>query len=144
MPLAYMLRFNDPASLNDCGMDPKDLQKVGFLIKTIGLKDELDPNNLMDLTNGYLSSGIPNRKLRDFATKIGGLDGGLIDGFLNYARMPRIKIIVHKDGDEQVSDEFKDLIDPFTGKIDQATADERRRQLELNSFKNQLAFMRAD
>jgi hypothetical protein len=142
MPLAFMLRFNDPASLNDTGMDAKDLQKIAFLIKTMGLNDNIDANGLMDLTNGYLTSGIPSRRVRDFATKVGGLDGGLVDGFLGYAKMPRIKIVIHKDGNDEVSDEFQDLIDPFSGSVDQGLADERRRQMELDSFKNQLAFMR--
>lgn len=142
MPLAFMLRLNDPSSLADAGFDSNDLQKIIFLIKSMGLSDNIDPNDLSDLTNGYLMSGIPTRKLRDFATKIGGLDGGLVDGFVSYAKMPRVKIIIQKDGDEQIADEFKDLIDPFTGDIDHTLADERRRQLELSSFKNQLAFMR--
>lgn len=144
MPIAFMLRFNDPSSLNDMGMDAKDLQKVAFLIKTLGLNDEVDADSLSDLTNNYMTSGIPSRRLRDFATKVGGLDGGLIDGFLGYARMPRVKIIVHKDGTDQVADEFQDLIDPFSGEVDGSMADVRRRQLELDSFKNHLAFMRPE
>lgn len=142
MPLAFMLRYNDPSSLNDTGMDSKDLQKIGFLLKMMGLSSEIDADSLSDLTNSYLTSGVPTRKLKDFVTKIGGLDGGLVDGFLNYAKMPRIKIIVQKDGNEQVADEFQDLVDPFTGTINQNMADRRRRQYELDSFKKNLSFMR--
>jgi hypothetical protein len=142
MPLAFMLRFNDPSSLSNTGLDANDLQKVAFLIKSMGLSDAIDPSNLSDLTNSYLTSGIPSRKLRDFATKIGGLDGGLIDAFLGHAKMPRVKIFIQKDGNDQVADDFQDLIDPFSGQVNQDMADERRKQLELDSFKNQLAFMR--
>lgn len=143
MPLAYMLRFNNPDSLSDVGIEPKDLQKIMFLIKTMGLNDDMDPDSLSDLTNNFLLSGIPTRKLRDFITKIGKLDGGLADGFISYAKTPRIKIIVHKDGNDQVSDDFSDLVDPFTGEVQNALADKRRRQMEYDSFKNHLAFMKS-
>jgi hypothetical protein len=142
MPVAYMLRFNNPNSLEDLGMDSKDLQKIMFLIKSLGLKDDIDGNGLSDLTTSYLTSGVPSRKLRDFVIKLGGLNGDVIDSFLNYAKQPRIKIFIRKDGDEAVSDNFSDLVDPFSGQIDPNMAEERKRQMELDSFRNQMRFMR--
>jgi len=142
MPLAFMLRMNSPSSLEDLGMDPRDLQKISFLIKTLGLNDNIDANGLADLTTGYLGSGISSRKLRDFGTKLGGLDGGLMDAFVNYTKQPRVKIFVTKDGENQISDDFADIFDTFSDEIDPEAADERKRQLELNSFHNQLKFMR--
>jgi tRNA nucleotidyltransferase/poly(A) polymerase len=141
-PLAYMLRLNNINSLKDLEIDSKELQKIIFLIKTTEINDDIDAESLYDLTNDYLSSGIPSKKIRDFATKVVKLDTDLIDGFLTYAKSPRIKVTVHKDGIEQVCDDFKDLVDPFTGKIKQNIADQRRKQIELNSFKNNLNFMR--
>jgi hypothetical protein len=89
-----------------------------------------------------LGSGISSRKLRDFGTKLGGLDGGLMDAFVNYTKQPRVKIFVTKDGENQISDDFADIFDTFSDEIDPEAADERKRQLELNSFHNQLKFMR--
>jgi tRNA nucleotidyltransferase/poly(A) polymerase len=142
MPVAFMLRFNNPNSLEDLGMESKDLQKIMFLIKSLGLKDDIDENGLSDLTNNYFTSGVPSRRLRDFAIKLGGLNGDVIDSFLNYVKQPRVKIFVHKDGNEAISDDFSDLVDPFSGEIDPEMADERRRQLELDSFRKQMQFMR--
>lgn len=143
MPLAWMLRMNDPSALEDLGLDKKDLQKIGFLIKSLGINNNLDGNELSELTTGYLSSGISSRKLREFATKLGGLDGSIMDAFLSYAKQPRIKVYVTgEDGSEKVADEFWDLVDPFTGKSDHQQIDERKKSLELNNFKRNVEHMR--
>ncbi len=138
MPMAWMLRMNDPATLEDLGLDQKDLQKIGFLIKSLGINDKMDGNGLSELTTGYLSSGVSSRKLREFATKLGGLEGPTVDAFLSYAKQPRVKVFMTKEGTEIVNDKFKDLVDPFTGAIDHKLMDERKKQLELESFKRQV------
>lgn len=140
MPIAWMLRMNDPASLEDLGLDSKDLQKIGFLIKSLGINDGMDENSLADLTTGYMSSGISGRKLREFATKVGHLDPSLVDAFLNYSKQPRVKI--YRDGQDGVTNEFNDLVDPFTGHIDHLRVDERKKRLELEAFKKQVENMR--
>lgn len=142
IPLAFMLRMNDPSSLNDLGLDPKDCNKISFLIKSLDLDDNIDDDSLSNLTTSYLTSGLSGRKLRDYLIRLGGKDGGLIDGFLSYARQPRVRIYVQKDGQESLSDDFADLVDPFTGEIDQNEAEQRKRQLELDSFHKHLHFMR--
>lgn len=138
MPLAWMLRMNDPAALEDLGLDPKDMKKVGFLIKSLGINGGMDGSGLSELTTGYITSGVSSRKLREFTTKLGGIDGSVVDAFLNYAKQPRIKIYVNNEGTEVVSEPFQDLVDPFTGKMDLELVDERKKQLELNAFKRQL------
>ena len=142
MPVAFMLRMNNPSSLEDLGMEPRELQKIVFLINTLGLNDKIDAKQLSDLTTGYLGSGISSRKLRDFGIKLGGLDGGLMDAFINYTKQPRINIFTTKDGEDTISDDFLDLFDTFSDEIDPDAADERKRKLELDSFQNQLHFMR--
>lgn len=142
MPVAFMLRLNDPSSLNDIGMDSKDLQKVIFLIKSLGLNNNIDADGLADLLTNYLNSGVSSRKLRDFTTKMGGLDGNLVDGFINYTRQPRVTIFVTKDGNKELSSDFQDIFDPFSDEIDPEAADVRKRELELDSFRNQLKYMR--
>lgn len=142
MPLAWMLRMNDPSALEDLGLDPKDMQKVGFLIKSLGVNENLDANTLMDLVKGYMSSGISGRKLREWGTKLGGLDGGILDAFLNYAKSPRVK--THKQdelGNDTVADEFQDLVDPFTGRQDVHRVEERKRQLEHQNFRKHIEYV---
>lgn len=142
MPLAWMLRMNDPSTLEDLGLDAKDLQKLGFLIKSLSMNDDIDEDGLSELTTGYLSSGVSSRKLREFATKVGKLDGGLVDAFLSYAKQPRVKAYMNKGGEERVSEQFQDLVDPFTGQADHRQIDERKRKLELDAFKKQVECMR--
>lgn len=143
MPLAWMLRMNPPEALDDLGMDKKDMSKIAFLIKSLGMNETIDDSSLSDLMQGYLSSGVSGRKLREFATKLGGLDGCMVDAFLNYAKGPRVKVFrLGDDGSENVSDDFLDLIDPFTGEQDHKKIDERKRQLEYSNFKKQLEYMK--
>lgn len=142
VPIAYMLRMNDPNGLQDLGLEPKDCGKISFLVRSLGLDDDVDVENLSNLTNGYLTSGVSGRRLRDFLTKLGGKDGSVVDAFLSYAKQPRVKIYIQKDGKEEIADDFADLIDPFTGSIDPSMAEKRKRQLELDSFHNHLHFMR--
>lgn len=143
MPMAWMLRMNDPSTLEDLGLDKKDLQKLGFLIKSLGINDNMDGNGLSELTTGYLSSGVSSRKLREFTTKLGRIDSAVVDAFLNYAKQPRVKVFLTKeDGSEAISDDFLDLVDPFTGKQDHHEIDERKKTLELSRFRQQIEAMR--
>jgi tRNA nucleotidyltransferase/poly(A) polymerase len=143
MPLAWMLRNNDPQSLEDLGLDKKDMQKIHFLIKSLGINDQMDGSGLSELTKGYLSSGISGRKLREFTTKLGKLNPNIMDAFLSYAKDPRIKPFRQgEDGQETLDDQFMDLVDPFTGKQDGQRMEERKKELELRNFKKHLEHMR--
>lgn len=138
MPLAFMLRLNSPNSLNDLNIEPRDLQKIIFLIKMLGLNSNISPQNLSDLTTNYLSSGMPSRKLRDFVIKFGGMHSDLIDGFIDYTKKPRVKVFIKKDGIDTVADEFQDLVDPFDTNIDPDAFENRKKEIELNNFIDQL------
>ena len=140
-PVAYILRMNNPKDLQDLGLESKDCNKIGFLIKLLNLGKDIDGEDLHNLTTGYLTSGLSGRKLRDYAVKLGGLNGGVIDAFLNYVKQPRVKIYIQKDGGEHLADDFSDLADPFTGQIDPQLADQRKKDLELGSFHKSLHFM---
>lgn len=143
MPLAWMLRNNDPQSLEDTGMDPKDLKKIAFLIKSLNVDENMDPDRLDDLTNGYTSSGISGRKLRDWGTKLGKKDPNIMDAFLAYVKSPRVKLYEKgDDGNEKLNNAFSDLIDPFTGQQDHEGIKERRKHLELDSFRKHMEYMR--
>jgi tRNA nucleotidyltransferase/poly(A) polymerase len=143
MPLAWMLRMNDPSTLEDLSMDPQDMRKVGFLIKSLSMSDNLDGNSLNDLLQGYMSSGVSGRKLREFVIKLGGLDPTIVDAFLSYTKGPRVKVYeIGEDGVQKVSDSFADLVDPFTGEPDSRRIEERKKHFELQNFHRCLKYMR--
>jgi len=143
MPLAWALRGNPPEMLEDLGLDQKDMKKIAFLIKSLGMNENMDGNTLMDLTNGMMSSGISGRKLREWGTKLGGLDGSVVDAFLGFSKSPRVKVYKSsEDGQETIDDAFLDLIDPFTGQQDKDGIEERKRNLELDNFRKHMEYMR--
>lgn len=143
-PMAWMLRNNDPAALDDIGFDSKEAQKIKFLIKSLGINDQIDANGLSELTQGYLGSGISGRKLREFATKIGGLDPAVMDAFLTYTKEPRVKAHqLTSDGHEVVGEQFQDLVDPFSGKEDLQRIEDRKKEMELRNFQRHLNNTRA-
>lgn len=143
MPLAWMLRMNAPEALEDLGLDQKDMQKVRFLIKSLGMREDMDPESLNDLISGYTSSGISSRKLREFATKLGGMDPSLMDAFINYAKDARVKTHrVGPDGTESVDDAFQDLMDPFTNEPNHRAMDERKKHFEFQNFRKHVEYMK--
>ncbi len=139
MPMAWMLRNNDPAALEDLGLDAKDLKKISFLIKSLGITENIDGDRLVDLTNGYIQSGISGRKLREWNQKIAKRDVRALDAFLEYARSPRVKVyVVTEDGTEKVAADFSDLVDPFTGSQNIRGIEERKKNMELDNFRRHL------
>lgn len=140
MPIAWCLRHNHPAELGNLGLDNADNTKVTFLVKSLGLGDDLDEQSLQDLTSDFIKAGVSTRKLKDWTTKLGSANEELVDAFINHAKSPRVKVYVLKDdGQEGVSEDFQDLFDPFTGNpISQKLIDERKRGMEYQSFKKQL------
>lgn len=143
MPMAWMLRMNHPDTLGDLGLEPEDLKKLTFLVKSLSMDEDMDEGSLDDLTNSYMSSGISGRKLRDWGTKCGGKPGHLMDAFLAHVKSPRIRLhVAGDDGEEKINDIFKDLIDPFTGDRDDDGISERKRSAELDNFKKHMEYMR--
>lgn len=143
MPLAWVLRDNPPEMLGDIGLESSDMKKIGFLIKSLKMSENIDGDSLSDLTNGFMSSGISGRKLREWGTKLGKLDGDLIDAFIGYSKSPRVKVYVsEEEGGEKIDDAFLDLVDPFTGDQDGQGIENRKKTLELNNFKKQLKYMK--
>lgn len=137
MPIAWMLRNNPVSSLGDLKLDDNELKKISFLIKSLHMSDELDPNNLMDLVNDYTQSGISVRKLKDWGTKIGKKDPDLFDAFSDFAKSPRVQVYVSNDGDgsESISEPFADLVDPFNGLIDSSAMEDRKKNIEFHNFR---------
>ncbi len=135
MPLAWLLKDNPPDILGDLGFEDDDLKKINFLIKSLNLGPSIDPDSLSDLTNNYFSSGISGRKLKDWVTKIGGMQSPIIDAFLSHIKSPRVEVFKLDDnGKETVDENFSDLIDPFTGQKDFNRIDERKRNIEYDKF----------
>lgn len=144
MPLAFMLKDNPVESLSDLGLDEDDNKKIGFLIKSLGIKPDIDPMSLDELTRDYYSSGVSNRKLKDWTTKIGRIESPVIDAFLQHIKSPRIKVItIGDDGEEHIGEEFIDLIDPFTGERKEDLIEDRKKSLEYSNFKKHMHFMKA-
>lgn len=142
-PMAWMLRMNDPSMLDDEDMDKDDLKKIKFLIKSLSMDENMDHNMLEDLMSSFTSSGLSGRKLREWGTKLGGLDGSLLDAFVAHSKSPRVKVYkINDSGEEQPDDAFLDLFDPFTGQKDHIGIDERKRHLELDGFRKHMSFMR--
>lgn len=142
-PIAWLLRNNAPEDLEDLGFEDSEKKKIGFLIKSLGIGGNLDGSNLEDLTNSYMVSGISARKLREFVTKLGGVDPSIVDAFISYAKSPRVKhLVIGDDGNESIADDFKDLVDPFTGEEDFDGISKRKQMLELGNFKRCLQYMK--
>ena len=143
MPLAWMLRDNDPETLLDTGLDGDTTNKIGFLIKSLNLGEETDADTLSDMLTGYQKSGLSSRKLKEWLRRVGGKDGGIVDAFINYSKSPRIKLFMNADdGSESPSPQFEDLIDPFTGAFDSEMVTARKRGLEHKNFMKELSFMK--
>ena len=145
MPIAWMLRNNAPEALEDLGLEDNEKKKILFLIKSLGMNENLDGNRLNDLTTGYMSSGVSGRKLREFATKLGGLNPSIVDAFLSHAKSPRVKHRVSgDDGQEKITDDFSDLVDPFTGQEDMNGITERKKHMELDNFRKHMEYCRPE
>jgi tRNA nucleotidyltransferase/poly(A) polymerase len=138
-PIAWMLRNHDPKEIEGILGDkynPDDLKKITFLIKSLKLGDNVDEDTLEDLMNSYIKSGVPSRKFKTWATKLGGKNSHAVDAFLQHSMSPRVKAtMMGDDGSEKPAKEFEDLFDPFTNKpADPQSVDKRKRLLEKQNF----------
>lgn len=94
--LAWMLRNQDPNMLKvSLGghWKPEDVKKITFLIKSLHLNNDIDPDALNDLTHGYNSSGISSRKFKQWAMKLGNKPEGLVNAFIQHTNNPRVQEI---------------------------------------------------
>jgi tRNA nucleotidyltransferase/poly(A) polymerase len=142
-PIAWVLRGNDADSLEDLGMDKNMMKKIKFLIKSLGVNEDMDADSLSDLTNDFMGSGLSGRKLKDWGTKLGGVEEDVINAFLGHSRSPRVKVyVMDDDGNEEVSKDFIDLVDPFSGEQDKDSVNERKKELEHKNFRKHMEYMR--
>ena len=80
-----------------------------------------------------MESGISTRTLRNWATKVAKKDDRIVDAFIQHVKSPRIKVFISEDNN-QVSDDFKDLVDPFTGSVNPHLVEDRKKDLEYRNF----------
>ena len=138
-PISYMMRMNHPMKIKSIGFPQDILNKVLFLTKSFGLHPSMNEDDLDELRNSFMSSGMTGRKFKEFAGKLGGKDDNTIDSFLNHANSPRVRVIIVKDGEEVINKEFEDLHNPITKHpFDVDAVDRRRKKLEHGAFKKHL------
>lgn len=135
MPLAYMMRQNPPEEIefNMTGFQPEILKKIMFLINSLGISENVDPTTLSQLRNDYFGSGITSRGLKSWTTKIAHKDERLIDAFIEHVRSPRV-MIYKSDTSNDIHEDFKDFVNPFTGKLNPENVEDHRKQLEHRNF----------
>jgi hypothetical protein len=134
MPLDWMLRHNPPEALSKIPLPSGAMKKVGALLRAQGLNPDVDENSLEDILTSFRESGMSPRKFKGWA-KMVGLDPNVVDAFLSYQKTPRVKTLeTTPEGEEQATEEFKDLFDPFTKELSNE-ASQRRRRLELENFR---------
>lgn len=141
--LAWLLR-NEPCEclqsmFDRDGWKPEDARKILFLVKSNqALNNDLDAQTLNDLVQSYLQSGLSSRKVKSWATKLGGKNDGLVNAFLQHAHSPRVDIFTADNGIE-LDDGFSDLVDPFTGELQaESEATARKHRLEWENFQKLL------
>lgn len=135
MPLAWMVRHHMPEEIEQGfeGFDPNIVKKIVFLVRSLGMNESIDPDALDDIRNSFLVSGISGRSLTSWGTKIGQKKQQMMDAFLEYVRLPRVKYYV-SEANNEVSQDFADLLDPFTGQLDFVQAEQRKKALEHRNF----------
>lgn len=117
------------------GARPEDVKKIVVLVKTLGLNADIDANTLAEMTEAIMSSGVPTRKIRSWLTKVGGKPDSLADAFVAYLNSPRVEPI---NGNGEVTDAFMSLKDPFSGQLRTEDATQKKRELELQTFRSLL------
>lgn len=143
-PIAWMMRHYPPEQLDQVlsqhHWKPDDTKKITFLVKALQkLDDNMDEQALEDLVQSYLQSGLSARKLKIWATRLGGKNERLIDAFLAHVQAPRVRPLADTPDGTQPTDQFTDLQDPFSGDVNMEQAENRKRRLEHENFKKLLA-----
>jgi tRNA nucleotidyltransferase/poly(A) polymerase len=139
-PIAWMLRSYSPEDVEarlSSVWRPNELKKITFFIKSLQKLDHnMDEDALEDLVKSYLQSGVSSRKLKMWASRLGGKPEELVDAFLQHVQSPRVRVFV--GGADNPTDSFSDLMDPFDGQLNSEAADTRKRQMELENFRKLL------
>lgn len=121
--LAHMLKGNQDLkglakSLNGMKYSNEDSDKISHLIKMLRFNsDTVEPDDLEQLMKSHLKSGISNRNVSDWMTKVGGRPPHEADALFQHFGAPRVKV-AHSGG----GGPFDDLMNPITGKPNPMTA----------------------
>ncbi len=134
MPLAWMLRNHFPQEISTGlkGFDNKLVEKLMLLIKTLNLRENINADELNDLKVSYFKSDVSAKSLKEWAVKIGKKNEKLIESFIQYIKLPKIKMYL-SEGSSQVTSDFTDLVNGF-GELDLAAAEQRKKELEHKNF----------
>lgn len=136
--LAHMLRGNKDLDglangLHGMKYSNDDSSKIKHLIKMLRFNPQsVDPKDLNDLMKSHLGSGLSNKSVSDWMTKVGGKKPHEAEALFQHFGSPRVKVS-HGGG----SGPFDDLLNPVTGKPIPATAPmigDRQRGLEHSNF----------
>ena len=134
MSLAWILKDNDSKNLKGL----KDGNKVDFLADLLKIEpDWLNAESLNSLVGKFLQSGLTNKDVVRWSTKLGGQKPYVIEALIKHIENPRVKVFKIDNGNEVVEDGFSDLVSPFTGKPTEETIPEiinRKKSIELNNF----------
>lgn len=117
------------------GARQEDVKKIVVLVKTLALSPDIDANTLAEMTDAILTSGVPSRKIKAWLTKVGGKPDSLAEAFVAYLNSPRIEPI---NGNGEVTDAFASFKDPFSGQLRTEDATQKKRELELQTFRSLL------
>jgi len=136
--LAYMLKNNKnlrdlPNILNSLKYSNEDSDKILHLIKMLKFNPEMmGPNDLEGIMRSHLKSGLSNKNVGDWMTKVGRRNPSEADALFQHFASPRVKV-----GYEGGNGPFDDLLSPITGKAVPATANvigDRKKDMEFKNF----------
>jgi tRNA nucleotidyltransferase/poly(A) polymerase len=136
-PVAWMLRHHRPEEIEmSLGghWKPEVLNKIMFLIRALKIDPMMDDSALDDMVQNYMTSGVPSRMLKQWATRLGGKQDALIDAFLTHAQSPRVRIHNSASTGDDVAEEFQSFKDPFSGELHREAAYNHRRRMEWENF----------
>lgn len=95
MPVAWVLRYNDPEDIKNIGWDRPDANKISFLVKFLDINNQRDLEKLKNSILSFWNSGLTNKKLRDWAVKVAGMSPDLVDEFIYLAQRMGDELIHH-------------------------------------------------
>lgn len=139
--LAWMLHQHPPENIDQAlrtTWRPNDLKKIVFLVKVLQKLDaSSDDVDIDDLVQGFHGSGLSSRKLKLWATRLGGKPEEIVNAFIKHAHSPRVQVFT--TGTEMPTEPFNDLVDPFNGQINTENAQTRKRHMEWENWRKILS-----
>lgn len=136
--LAHLLKGNKDMgglskALNNMKYSNDDSDKITHLIKMLNFNpDMVDSEGLEQLMKSHLKSGLSNKSVSDWMTKVGKKAPHEADALFQHFGAPRVKV-VHSQGHGP----FDDLFNPITGRPNPATVGQigqRKRGMEFDNF----------